>query len=253
MFQKLKRLFPDRLKVAAQDFLRDEILARLETNECIRCAVGFACWNQVPGDYLEFGCWSGKTFSYAYRLFQTGRAGVNYFLSPEDKPVFKQMKPRFFAFDSFEGLPEAKDIDSHPYTPMHWKKGTFATSEDAFKKAIRQRKVNLDDVCIVKGWYDKTLTDETKQKYNLTQASVVHIDCDYYESTILALDFITDLVDDGTVIVFDDYNCYRGSPYLGERRAFSEWLSKNPHIKVTELAKHNHDRVAFFLNIERSG
>ena len=43
---------------------------------------------QIPGDYLEFGVFMGKTFSYAYRIMA---------------PLFPEM--RFVALDSFEGLP----------------------------------------------------------------------------------------------------------------------------------------------------
>lgn len=236
--------------------IKDEIRSLIksigkEPNECIWAAVRFICWNQVPGDYLEFGCYSGRTFSYAYRMFQTTRESVMRALTEEDKLIFRQAKPRFFAFDSFEGLPETMKRDEHPYLPKHWKKVRFVTSQQEFEEILVSKGISGDDVFIIKGWYNETLTDETKKSYNLTRAGIVHIDCDYYESAILVLDFITDLVDDGTVIIFDDYNFFRGSPQLGERRAFSEWLSKNPHITATELARHDFSSVAFFLNLQR--
>jgi hypothetical protein len=220
-------------------------------NACINTAVRFICWNQVPGDYLEFGCYSASTFCLAHRLFASTRASVAEQLNDADKGRFLQDKPRFFAFDSFEGLPESERADHHPYLPMHWKKHSYAMTQADFESKLSEEGVDLAEVQVVKGWYQTTLTNETKRAIGLRRASLVHIDCDYYESAILALNFITDLIDDGTVVVFDDYNFYRGSSQLGERRAFSEWLAKNPAVTATELARCDFDKVAFFLNIKR--
>ncbi len=53
-------------------------------------AFEFAKINQVPGDYLEFGLWRGKTFSYAYRMMHRYRRG--------------DMK--LWGFDSFRDCPK---------------------------------------------------------------------------------------------------------------------------------------------------
>ncbi|MCG2718374.1 MAG: methyltransferase, partial [Nanoarchaeota archaeon] len=59
--------------------------------------------------------------------------------------------------------------------------------------------------------------------------------CDLYESTVLVLDFITEYIQDGTIIIFDDWFSFRGNPNRGEQKAFKEWLKKNPSIKTTEF------------------
>jgi hypothetical protein len=183
-------------------------------------------------------------------MFQLTRKSVMAELTEEDKIIYEQAKPRFFAFDSFEGLPEAVEADDHPYLPKHWKKGTLTTSIEDFKEILAKKGVNKDDIYTVKGWYHETLTEKTKKIYDLEKASMIHIDCDYYESAILALDFITDLIDDGSVIILDNYNFFRGHPQLGERRAFSEWLKKNAHVTATQLATNDFHSVAFFLNVK---
>jgi len=244
----IKKLIPKIIKDEIKSFI---IQNADPVNECIRIGVRFVCWNQIPGDYLEFGCYSGKTFSYAYKSFQLTRASVMRELTEEDKIVYEQAKPLFFAFDSFEGLPEAMKADDHPYLPKHWRKARFRTSIREYEQILAKEGINKEDVRIIKGWYSQTLTDNTKKAYNLKQACMVHIDCDYYESAIFVLDFITDLIDDGSVIIFDNYNFFRGCPQLGERRAFSEWLKRNPHITATKLAGHDFASVAFFLNIKR--
>lgn len=232
--------------------VRFEIARALEeSNRCLETAVRFVCWNQVPGDYLEFGCHSGRSFTRAHGLYRAERGRVGRELTRGDREAFDAAAPRFFAFDSFEGLPEAANADHHPYLPGHWKAGGFATSKDDFSETLRRAGIPLDDVVIVAGWYEKTLTEHTKKSHGLKAASIVHIDCDYYESSLAALNFVSDLILDGTVVIFDDYNYFRGAPDLGERRAFSEWLAQHPEVAATELARSGFESVAFFLSVGR--
>ncbi len=216
-------------------------------NNCLRVGVRFVCWNQIPGDYLEFGCGSGRTFVESYHHFRRTRASVAAELSASDRTTFELARPRFFAFDSFEGLPDVTGVDQHPYRPLHWKKAEYAFSVAEFKRTLQREDVAASDVRIVDGWFGRTLSGATKTTHQLSRAALVHVDCDYYESATLVLEFITDLVHDGTVIVFDDYNFFRGSPHLGERRAFKEWLERNTHLQAVELARHDFSSTAFYL------
>jgi hypothetical protein len=99
----------------------------------------------------------------------------------------------------------------------------------------------------VKGWYDKVLNEETKKKLPLKKAAVVMVDCDLYESTVPVLNFITDYLQEGTVIVFDDWFCYRADPDRGEQKAFREWLKRNPSIKVTEYNRFGVEGNSFIV------
>jgi len=105
----------------------------------------------------------------------------------------------------------------------------------------------MNDVVIVPGWYKDTLNDETKKKLNIKKASIIYIDCDLYESTVPVLNFITDYVSNGTIIIFDDWHAFHGDPDLGEQRAFREWLGRNPSIKATEWQKVNWKTNSFIL------
>lgn len=222
-------------------------------NHCLRMGARFASWNQIPGDYLEFGCGSGRSLIEAYHAFRDARARVAPELQPEDLARFEAAKPRFFAFDSYQGLPEPRGIDAHPYRPLHWKKARYAFTVDAVKRTMRKRGVDLSDVHMIDGWFGETLSEATRRSHAITLAAMVHVDCDYYESSVLALDFIAPLAQDGTVIVFDDYNFFRGSPRLGERRAFAEWLERNPRITAVELARHDFSSTAFYLTLQETG
>lgn len=171
----------------------------------------------VPGDYCEFGVWQGTTFIHAYQWMA---------------PLFKKM--RFLAFDSFEGLPEPKGIDLKDGFSSNFHQKDFLCSKKDFLKNLEKAQVNLKKVSIVEGWFSQTLK-KNEMEYRLKKIAVAWIDCDLYESTVPVLDFIKPLLRYGSVIVFDDWRCFKNNPKLGPQRACLEWLKKNPKIKLNEL------------------
>ncbi|TSC69208.1 MAG: methyltransferase [Parcubacteria group bacterium Gr01-1014_66] len=90
--------------------MREEILDRV-----MRLTSFYA----LGGDYLEFGVDKGKSFIVAYHMAQ--RYGMN--------------NMQFYAFDSFEGLPEIAGIDRD--VPQ-FKKGN-----------LRAHRINLKRICVV--------------------------------------------------------------------------------------------------------
>lgn len=197
-------------------------------------AMEFAAHTASGGDYLEFGVWKGRTFTRAYHIW-------NYV-----KNFGKSLVPmRFYAFDSFEGLPEIKGVD---LSTNEFKAGEYACSEEEFKARLKSAGVDLARVTTVKGWYDQVLNSETKKHLPLKKAAIVLIDVDLYESAVSVLDFLTDYVVDGTVILFDDWFCFRGSAERGEQKAFHEWLAKHPDITASEYHRYNWKSNSFILH-----
>ncbi len=213
---------------------------------CLNAATSFVTWNQIEGDYLEFGVYQGRSMAAAYHAFMYNRKIL--LNRGYDSPEYRRWKdnpPRFFAFDSFEGLPGGpgeRDIDFHT--------GAYQCSEDRFKAYLVRSGVDVKDVVTVPGFYDYSLTDKTKARHGLRKAAVIMIDCDLYESTVPVLDFITDLVGQGTIIVFHDWFRFRGSPLHGEQRACREWLVKNPHLELIEYWREGPQAVSFLVNIK---
>jgi len=146
-------------------------------------------WSKISGDYLEFGVFEGRTFNLAMRTAKLvySRNGA--------------VRPRFFAFDSFRGLP-------NPH-PKHDAKGVFSKGEykasvDYFKRNIRRTSKSWE-VRIIPGLFNTSLTPHLRSQYELTSASFVTIDCDLYESTRDVLKFITPIICSGTMLYFDDW------------------------------------------------
>jgi O-methyltransferase len=160
---------------------------------------------KIAGDYLEFGVFRGTSFIMSNKLSQE----------------FNIKNMRFFAFDSFEGLPNS---EGNVLT-----KGELSCSEKLFKKILRKAGINLNNVFTIKGFYSNSLNEETIKNYNIKKASIVHIDCDLYTSTRDVLNFIESIIFSGTIIIFDDWDIfkYEDIENMGERKAFREWKMRD--------------------------
>lgn len=190
----------------------------------MRTAMEFVGVSKVYGDYLEFGVYRGRSFNQAY-YFACKRGLSNM---------------RFYAFDSFQGLPKSSNTDGGKFSESAYK-----CELDTFKHNIKH--IPSNRVTIIPGWFKDTL--KQGQGYNINKASVIWIDCDIYESTVPVLDFITPYLQDGTVIIFDDWFCYKGSPKEGEQRATSEWLERNPQIQLIEYHKMSWHGNSFLVHM----
>lgn len=219
------------------------------SNGCIHTGSSFVCWNQVEGDYLEFGVFRGASFADAYRSLEKNRGIVR--SAVKQTPAMKSwlnQPPRYIAFDSFAGLPPGEAARQADYEP-----GAYACSESEFRANISAAGVDMSRVITVPGMYDQSLTQELKARIGLKQAALVMIDCDLYESTVPVLDFITDLVGQGTILIFHDWFRFKGSPEHGEQRACREWLARNPQLELIEYWREGPQAMAFLVNLRRSG
>ena len=164
-------------------------------------------FNEIDGDYAEFGCSGGMTFAHAYQEAARHRHGA-----------------RLWAFDSFQGLPRpAGDADAHP----KWVEATMATALDQFHRDCAHHGVPRAAYEVVPGFYRDSLaamgpTDEP------TNIALAYVDCDLYSSTKEVLRFLMPRLNHGMIIAFDDYFCWSASQVSGERLAMLEFFSDGP-------------------------
>jgi hypothetical protein len=209
--------------------------------------------DRIEGDYFEFGVFRGGAFINSYKalegIFEQKRRGdIEYnTATPEGLRALKATwdRMRFFAFDSFEGLPALEGVDRHEEA---FAEGQYAAGADEFRANLAAAGVPLDRVTCVPGWFEQTCIPATIEKYGLTKAAVIWVDCDLYHSTVSVLNFITPLLQDGTILIFDDWYCFRGNPRRGEQRAFAEWRQTLRGFTVSEYQKEGPWRVAFLVS-----
>ena len=63
------------------------------------------------------------------------------------------------------------------------------------------------------------------------------------------LKFITPLLQNGTVIIFDDWFTYKGMKNKGQQKAVDEWLKSNINISLLEHARYGKSQKSFIVNI----
>lgn len=179
----------------------------------------------INGYYFEFGCFGGKTMKMAWDTFRW---------------LFDFT---YVAFDSFEGLPEIQKIDQQAI----WQKGKLKVSEESFAQDMLKHGLPRDRFFTAKGFYEDSLTPALKEKLLPQKAAVIYIDCDLYTSTVPVLEFIKDFLQRGTIIVFDDWNCFHGDPEKGERLAFKQFREKYPCLRFEKFVSTNEGQAFIFL------
>lgn len=114
-------------------------------------------------------------------------------------------------FDSFEGVSSPGDLDG-----KHWEKGDLSCAESDVRKNLSE----FSNVSFYQGWIPKRFPEVTDKKF-----SFVHIDVDLFEPTKDSLEFFYPRVEDGGIIVCDDY----GSTLCpGATKACDDFLADKP-------------------------
>lgn len=183
----------------------------------------------IEGYYFEFGCHTGGTMRLAFDYFSH---------------LFDW---KYVAFDSFEGLPEIQEIDKQEI----WQQGKLATRVEDFVDVVTRHGMSRDRLITVKGFYERSLTGEARDKLLPGKAAVVYVDCDLYASTVPVLEFVRHFLQRGTIIVFDDWNCFWGDPEKGERRAFAEFRAKYPELVFEEFISTHMQKAFIFIRNEK--
>jgi hypothetical protein len=120
-------------------------------------------------DYFEFGVCGGSSFKW--------------WLAHNSNP-----DSRFYGFDTFEGLPE----DFGPFA-----KGSMAVALES---------LNITDprASFYKGLFQDTLIPFLDQ-YNSRRKKLIHMDADIFSATIFALSQLYKYLNDGDIILFDEF------------------------------------------------
>ena len=212
----------------------------------------------LEGWYLEFGCFEGCTF---HRAYSAVRKIVEEFLgskwdsgigTDQDRDGCRKAvqdawdKIRFVAFDSFEGIPGSESSIDTYYNVF--RKGSYKCTQEKFEQNMRAGGIDVSKAIVVPGFFEDTLDQATAERIGLKEIAVAHIDSDLYSSARCALEFCTPYFRDGSIVIFDEYFQFRGNPFLGERRAFTDWQAAHPEWVVTDYTSSGPWTRAFILS-----
>jgi hypothetical protein len=148
-------------------------------------------------DYFEFGVCGGTSF--------------NFWVNKN-----KNSQSLFFGFDTFEGLPEAF--------------GDFEKGSMRF--ALEQLQINDSRASFYKGLFQDTLLPFLAN-YKNGKRKVIHMDADIFSATLYTLSQLHSFLNDGDIIMFDEF-----AVPTHEFMAF-ELYAKSFYIKYDVIAAAN--------------
>jgi O-methyltransferase len=202
--------FKNRVSLAEQSRHGNRSFSYQVIADTLLFAVQYVIEGTVAGDIAEFGCMTGRTANILSAVMAS----------------FKTDK-KIHLFDSFEGLPKAThEVDT---SSDHVKDGTWApgTCKGISPEALKKKCLNYlpaEQILIYEGWFSANMTRIPAG----TKFALVHVDCDLYQSTMDCLDYLfkQNMISQGAIILFDDWYCSHSSNAHGERKAWSELVSK---------------------------
>ena len=220
------------LKIIKNNLFIQNFVTRLVLLNPIYLELGLAKYKSVKkallitandgtsGSYLEFGVMTGNSFNFAMKINKR-----------MEKLFKKKLDIEFIGFDSFAGFGKINKEDENPT----FKNEFFKINE---KKVIKNIEKNArgQNYRLIKGFYKDTLEGKTTSDLNIKKSSIILIDCDLKESTKIALEFSKPSLQQGTIIVFDDFNYYKGDTEKGEYGAFEEFKKNIQTLDLEEFS-----------------
>jgi O-methyltransferase len=200
-------------------------------------AIELVNFERVEGDFVECGVFGGVS------LALLGKGAT---FDP------KGMTRRIVGIDSFEGLPPSAE------THARWQAGDCATMHSPHPLLRPGERVSpattrdlfarcgLEPPVLHVGRFDAVLPHVIPAVH--PTIALLHVDCDLYESTRDVLDGVAPALQDGTVVLFDDWFHYRAHPGRGEARAFAEFLERHPEWCAVEWRTYGPYSKAFILS-----
>jgi predicted O-methyltransferase YrrM len=186
------------------------------------------------GDYMEFGVFKGYAFWHAQRIARELRLD----------------SMRFFGFDSFAGLPAPRGVDATPDETFY--QGQYACTKTTVEQNLNARGVDWDRTFLIEGLFADSLAAATRKAYGMDRVALALIDCDLHESTVQVLAFLEPLLDDGSILIFDDWNAFGGDDDKGQRRAWREFLAGHEGWSAEPWLAYGHYGQVFVLARRRA-
>ena len=209
------------------EMLSSRKLAGGHVNRNDRMGALFRSWghiatNQIQGDYYEFGVFQGDSLVQSFQAWSDFKSWVNKQVGA-DAPAWRQevwkeyseFNPRFVGVDTFEGMPD-NDESSTIFA-----KGTFQTSLELVEGKCESVGLSSPELTLVKG-----LFADTDKELIAPKAAIINVDGDLYQSAVDALELVKDSIQQGTVLLMDDYNMFNAANDKGERRALLEFCER---------------------------
>jgi len=179
------------------------------------------CEDDLEGNFVECG---------------VARGGSSILLAIVIKK-FSKSNRKLYSFDTFEGMPEPKEVDKHEGIEADktgWGTGTCDGGLENLNKL--SEKFGVTDIIIpVQGLFQETLP---KIKEKVSSIALLHLDGDWYDSTKVVLENLYENVVENGFIQIDDYGYWEGC-----KKAVDEYALK----RNLEFSLHKIDSTGVWM------
>lgn len=249
------------LKGAAGTFVRERVVrrllpcdvtSRLNRNDRIGAlyrAWGYVFTNHLEGAYYELGVYRGGTFRTSFQIYQTFAAWLRDQLGAQEPwrrqvaAPYAQYRHHFYAFDTFQGMPD--NAEAHAIVEA----GHFPCALEEFSQ--RNRAAGLVEgpgVRYFQGTFADIAARDPQALAALQPAAIVNLDCDLYGSTRDGLALVLSKLQQGAVLLIDDWNFFSADAHRGQRRAAAEFLAAHPTIAIEPWFSYEFVGQAFLVH-----
>ena len=168
--------------------------------------------NKIPGDIVECGVWRGGCMMLVAILLKK----------------YQVVHKKIYLYDTFEGMPAPgnNDIDVLKNKAIDYF-NKFKLSEnnsDWCYADLDSVMANMDstgypahNICYIKG----KVEDSLQENLPIDKLSLLRLDTDWYDSTIVELDLLYPILIDGGILFIDDYGHWQGA-----RKATDEYFNQ---------------------------
>jgi len=236
-----KSQFLQNIYVSLQSAIHPVILHNTGKIEIIKKALHQISIEQVKGGYFEFGIYEGTSLLAAVKSYKSIQSikSIKFY-----KKVFHR---KFYGFDSFDdGFKYHDSTEKHQF----FAEGDFKSSYKKCKKRFKKYK----NVELIKGYFEDSIQGEKlSEMFPGEKCAIVFIDCDLKKPASIALEYVKEYLQEGSVIILDDYFAYKGKVELGTCGALVKFLKENKNIKVREFFKYGYTGCSFIVtNIKKT-
>jgi hypothetical protein len=234
--------------------LPQSVASNLNRND--RTGALFRAWghvvaNQIEGAYYEFGVYRGDAFRASVAAHRVCRQWVQDQLASDEAwrrrtwDAYANITHHFYAFDTFEGIPENAEGE------RTFAAGNFSCSLGEFARRNREAGIlEGPGVRYVAGAFSEVAQRRAGELAGLQPAAIVNLDCDLYASARDALALVAPKLQQGTVLLADDWNTFRARRDQGERRALAEFLDRHREVAVEPWFTYEFAGQAFLIHRE---
>lgn len=221
-----KSTFFQNIAVNILTSVHPSIVHNLAKIEILKRAFWHTELEQIEGGYFEFGVYEGTSLLAAVKA---------------QRKLKSKIARHFYGFDSFDdGFKYFDKKETHPF----FREGDFVSSYVATQRRFKK----IPEVTLVKGYVEETIAGRhPTELYGEKKCAVVFVDCDLMNPALVSLEFVTPIIQPGTVIILDDYWAYKGSPTLGPCGALATWLERHPNIKVRDYFTYGYGGTSFIV------